>query len=208
MISTDIKGTIVCWKDNEVKKKSYDFHNYINTITEVKESQQQIAILSLIEEKIKFYDLRYSTLVCIETICDIKGSGFKNNMLKLNENYLAVAGSYIYIINLNLLIITNRINCMYANVTISNFNFNEIGYFFVSQSLTNLWVNDFEKGTLGYYKININNGVLYEYNTLVKLASKSKCHDHFISSIKQIDSKTIVTGSYDGKIKFWNLKEI
>ena len=72
MISTDIKGTIVCWKNNEVKKKSYDFHNYINTITEVRESQQQIAILSFIEEKIKFYDLRYSTLDCIETIPDLK----------------------------------------------------------------------------------------------------------------------------------------
>ena len=49
--------------------------------------------------------------------------------------------------------------------------------------------------------------IFHEYNTLVKLASKSKCHDDYITSIKQIDSKTIVTGSYDGKIKFWNLKE-
>ena len=202
MISTDIKGTIVCWKNNEVKKKSYDFHNYINTITEVRESQQQIAILSFKEEKIKFYDLRYSTLDCIETIPDIKGSGHKYNMLKLNNNILAVAGTYIYIIELNTLILTNRINCIFANITISNFLFNQIGYFFVSQS------NDFEKGTLGYYCYNINNWVLLEYNTLVKLASKSKCHDDFITSIKQIDSKTIVTGSYDGKIKFWNLKEL
>ena len=123
-------------------------------------------------------------------------------MLKLNDNILAVAGTYIYIIELNTLILTNRINCIFANITISNFLFNQIGYFFVSQS------NDFEKGTLGYYCYNINNWVLLEYNTLVKLASKSKCHDDFINSIKQIDSKTIVTGSYDGKIKFWNLKEL
>ena len=40
------------------------------------------------------------------------------------------------------------------------------------------------------------------------MASKPKCHNHFISAIKQIDSQTIVTGSFDGKIKFWIVKDI
>ena len=100
------------------------------------------------------------------------------------------------------------INCIYANDSISSFHFNNRGFFFVSQALTDLWFDDLDKGTLGYYQYNFKNEIIPDKNTLVKLASKSKCHDKFISSIKQIDSETIVTGSFDGKIKFWNLKEI
>ena len=129
-------------------------------------------------------------------------------MLKLNENILAVSGTYIYIIDLNTLILTNKINCLYANDSISNFHFNNKGYFFVSQALTHLWTDDLEKGTLGYYQYNYDNELFPDENTLVKLASKNKCHDHYITSIKQIDSKTIVTGGYDGKIKFWIIKEL
>ena len=208
MVSADIKGNIVVWSDNKIKKKGNDFNDLINTITEVDEGRQRIAILSFRKEQIKFYDLRTSYLFCIETICNIKGSGLKNNMLKLNSNILAVSGTYIYIIDLNSLIITNMINCIYANDSISSFHFNNRGFFFVSQALTGLWFDDLDKGTLGYYQYNFKNEIIPDKNTLVKLASKSKCHDHFISSIKQIDSETIVTGSFDGKIKFWNLKEI
>ena len=208
MVSADTKGNIVVWSDNKLKKKGNDFNDLINTITEVDENRQRIAILSFREEQIKFYDLRTSYLFCIETICNIKGSGFKNNMLKLNNNILAVSGTYIYIIDLNSLIVTNMINCIYANDSISSFHFNNRGFFFVSQALTDLWFDDLDKGTLGYYQYNFKNEIIPDKNTLVKLASKSKCHDHFISSIKQIDSETIVTGSFDGKIKFWNLKEI
>ena len=208
MVSADKKGNIVVWSDNKLKKKGNDFNDLINTITEVDENRQRIAILSFREEQIKFYDLRTSYLFCIETICNIKGSGLKNNMLKLNSNILAVSGTYIYIIDLNSLIVTNMINCIYANDSISSFHFNNRGFFFVSQALTDLWFDDLDKGTLGYYQYNFKNEIIPDKNTLVKLASKSKCHDNFISSIKQIDSETIVTGSYDGKIKFWNLKEI
>ena len=206
MLSADNTGLIVCWEDNEVKKKINDFHNKIDTITVVHEGKQLIAILCFKEKKIRFYDLRYTNLLCLEYIDDILGSGFKNNMLILNENILAVAGTYIYIIDLNSLIVTNRINCAFANDSISNFHSN--GYFFVSQALTNLFNNELEKGTLGYYKYNFNNNLIPDRNTLVKLASKSKCHDNFITSIKKIDSETILTGSYDGKIKFWILKKI
>ena len=208
MVSADTKGNIVVWSDNKLKKKGNDFNDLINTITEVDENRQRIAILSFREEQIKFYDLRTSYLFCIETICNIKGSGFKNNMLKLNNNILAVSGTFIYIIDLNSLIVTNMIYCFYANDSISSFHFNKRGFFFVSQALTNLWFDDLDKGTLGYYQYNFKNEIFPDKNTLVKLASKSKCHDKFISSIKQIDSETIVTGSFDGKIKFWNLKEI
>ena len=76
------------------------------------------------------------------------------------------------------------------------------------QALTHLWTDDLEKGTLGYYQYNYNNELYPDENSIVKLASKNKCHEHYITSIKQIDSKKFVTGSYDGKIKFWNLKDI
>ena len=180
----------------------------INTIRETKESTQGIAILSFIEETVRFYELRYSSLVSIETIKNIKGSGWKNNMLKLSENILAISGTYIYIIDLNSLSLTNIINCLYANDSISDFHFNNRGYFFVSQALTHLWTDELEKGTLGYYQYNYNSELFINENTLVKLASKNKCHDSYITSIKQIDSKTIVTGGYDGKIKFWILKDL
>ena len=208
MVSSDIKGNVICWENNKVKKRSYDFDNYINTITEVNNKLQHIVILCFKETKIKFYDLRYSTLECIATINDILGSGFKNNMLKLNDNILAVSGTYIYIIDLNALIVTNKINCIFANNSISNFHFNKNGYFFVSQALTNLCNSEFEKGILGYYQYNFKNKIIPDDNSLVKLASKHKCHDNYITSIKQIDSKTIVTGGFDGKIKFWIIKEI
>ena len=208
LVSSDIEGNIIVWKDNEIKKRGNDFHSYINTISETKNNTQGIAILSFKKELIKFYDLRYSTLECIETIGNIKGSGLKNNMLKLNENILAVSGTYIYIIDLNALIVTNMINCVYANDSISNFQFNDKGFFFVSQALTHLWTDELEKGILAYYQYNFNDPIYPDVNTLVKLASKPNSHDHFITSIKQLDSKTIVTGGFDGKIKFWVLREI
>ena len=208
LVSSDVEGNIFVWKNNEIKKTGNVFHSCINTITETKENTQGIAILSFKEELIKFYDLRYSTLECIETITNIKGSGLKNNMIRLNENILAVAGTYIYIIDLNSLIVTNMINCLYANDSISNFHFNEKGYIFVSQSLIHSWTDEYEKGVLGYYQYNFKDPVYPDVNTLVKLASKPNSHEHFICSIKQIDSNTIVTGGLDGKIKFWVLKDL
>ena len=204
-VSADEKGNVVVWKDNIKNKFANDFGVKINTICLI---GNKAAVLCFNLEMVKFYDLRYSYLECIETIKDIKGSGLKNNMLKLNDNILAVSGTYIYIIDLNALIVANKINCFFANDSISTFHFNNEGYFFVSQAITHLWNNDVEKGILSYYQYNFENRIFPEYNTLVKLASKAKCHDHFISSIQQIDSETIVTGSYDGKIKFWNIKEI
>ena len=208
LVSSDIEGNIFVWKNNEIKKTGNDFHSYINTITETKENTQGIAILSFKEELIKFYDLRYSTLECLETIPNIKGSGLKNNMLRLNENILAVAGTYIYIIDLNSLIVTNMINCCYANESISTFHFNNKGYFFVSQSLNHTWTDEYEKGILGFYQYNFKDPLYPDVNTLVKLASKANGHDDCITAIKQIDSETIATGGMDGKIKFWNLNEI
>jgi len=208
LVSSDIEGNIFVWKNNEIKKTGNDFHSYINTITETKENTQGIAILSFKEELIKFYDLRYSTLECLETIPNIKGSGLKNNMLRLNENILAVAGTYIYIIDLNSLIVTNMINCCYANESISTFHFNNKGYFFVSQSLNHTWTDEYEKGILGFYQYNFKDPLYPDVNTLVKLASKTNGHDDCITAIKQIDSETIATGGMDGKIKFWNLNEI
>ena len=32
-------------------------------------------------------------------------------------------------------------------------------------------------------------------------------HDNFIVSIRNINDYTFVSGSFDGKIKFWNLKK-
>ena len=209
LVSADQQGNIFVWKDLEVKKTINDFHHHINTITETKISTQGVAILSFNEEVIKFYDLRYSNLECIETISGIKGSGIKNNMLKLNENILAVAGTYIYIIDLRYLQVINQIYCFYANDSISSFHFNNKGFFFVSQALTNDYNDDdLDKGILGYYQYCFDDKDYPEYNRLFKLASKIKCHEHFIYTIKKIDSETIVTGSYDGKMKFWNLKKI
>ena len=208
LVSADQQGNIFVWKDYMIKKTINDFHYHINTITETKSFTQGVAILSFNEEVIKFYDLRYSNLECIETISGIKGSGIKNNMLKLNENILAVAGTYIYIIDLNALIITNMVNCVYTNSCISNFHFNEKGYFFVSQAQNYSWTEESEKGILAYYKYNYIDPIYPDANTMIKLASKPFSHDDFICSIKQVDAKTILTGGYDGKIKFWVLKEI
>ena len=208
LVSSDVEGNIFVWKNNEIKKTGNCFHSCINTITETKENTQGIAILNFQEEIIKFYDLRYSTLECLETITNIKGSGRKNNMLRLNENILAVAGTYIYIIDLNSLIVTNMINCLYANESISTFHFNDKGYFFVSQALNHAWTDEYEKGILGYYQYNFKDPLYPDNNTLVKLASMPNSHGDFITSIKQIDSNTIATGGLDGKIKFWVLKDI
>ena len=208
LVSSDVEGNIFVWKDDIIKKTGNCFHSCINTITETKENTQGIAILSFKEELIKFYDLRYSTLECLETITNIKGSGRKNNMLRLNENILAVAGTFIYIIDLNSLIVTNMINCLYANESISTFHFNNKGYFFVSQALNHTWIDEYEKGVLGYYQYNFKDPLYPDNNTLVKLASMPNGHDDFITAIKQVDSETIATGGLDGKIKFWNLKEL
>ena len=210
LVSADIKGDIIVWEKNKVKKRINDFINRINTITEINAKLQTIAILSFNQEQIKFYDLRYSYLQPIATIEDIKGSGLQNNMLKLNKNILAVAGTYLYIIDINSYIITNRINCVYANDCIStSLTIDDgKGFFFVSQALTNVWFNEVEKGTLGYYEYDFIDEVIPDKNPLIKVASKNHCHDLFISSIKKIDSDTFVTGAYDGKIKFWRLKSI
>ena len=210
LVSADIKGDIIVWENNKPKKRINDFNNRINTITEINAKLQTIAILSFNQEQIKFYDLRYSSLQPIETIEDIKGSGLQNNMLKLNKNILAVAGTYLYIIDINSYIVTNKINCVYANDCISTSLtvIDDKGFFFVSQALTNVWFNEIEKGTLGYYEYDFIDDIIPDKNPLIKIASKNHCHELFISSIKKIDSDTIVTGAYDGKIKFWRLKPI
>ena len=209
LISTDMEGNIKVWEDNKYKKSINDFLKRINTITKIN-SLIQIAILSFNEELIKFYDLRYTSLQPIATITNIQGSGYKNNMLKLNKNILAVSGSYIYIIDTNSFIIANIINCFYSNVCISNSLslIGKKGYFFVGQTLTNKLDDELEKGTIGYYEYNFNNPLIPDKNTLIKIASKNHCHELFINSIRSIGKDTFVTGSDDGKIKFWKLKNI
>ena len=82
------------------------------------------------------------------------------------------------------------------------------GYFFVGQTMTNKLDDDREKGTIGYYEYNFNDSLIQEKNTLIKMASQNRCHELFINSIRTIYNDTFVTGSDDGKIKFWKLKSI
>ena len=154
LISADIKGKINVWKDNKIKKTINDFYRKINTICEINEPLQRIAILSLYSEEVKFYDLRYSQMQPLASIHDIKGSGLQNNMLKLNNNILAISGTYIYIIDINSFLLTNKINCVFANDTISTTLTidNNKGYFFVGQALADCFFDAVEKGTIGYYE--------------------------------------------------------
>ena len=213
LISADINGKIIVWNDFKVYKTINDFKKRINTISEINEMQQKIAILSFYSETVKFYDLRYSEMKPLTSISNIKGSGFQNNMLKLNNNILAIAGSYIYIIDLNSFIVTNTISCVFANDAISTSLILEDdesvkGFFFVGQALTNSFTDDKEKGTIGYYEYDFNNRVIPDDNPLYKIGSKVHAHDHFITSIRSINFETFVTGSMDGKIKFWKIVEI
>ena len=210
LITTDVEGNIKVWEDNKYKKSINDFLKRINTLTEIN-NLGQIAILSFNEELIKFYDLRYASLQPIATINYIKGSGYKNNMLKLNKNILVISGSYIYIVDTNSFVIANIINCFYSNVCISNSLSLTKGkvYFFVGQTMTNKFDDNLEKGTIGYYEYDFNNPLIPDKNPLIKIASKNGCHELFINSIRtNIDNDTFVTGSDDGKIKFWKLKSI
>ena len=209
LVSADKEGNIKIWENYKITKSINDFNKKINTITEICEKRQRLAILSFSEEKVKFYDLRYNNLIPLATISDIMGSGFQNNMLKFNPNILAIAGTYMYIIDINSFIITNKIHCMYANDSIS-LSLNIIdnkGYFFVGQAKTNKWNDDLEKGTIGYYEYDFNNLIIPDDNYLIKKASKNGCHKSFITSIRTINN-IIVTGAYDGKIKFWKLNDI
>ena len=210
LLSADEKGTIRVWKNNEYKKCINDFHTRINTISEINEGQQRIAILSFNEERVRLYDLRYTELYPLGSIYDIKGSGLQNNMLKLNNNMLAIAGTYMYIIDINSFMITNIIYCFYANDCISTSLslIENTGFFFVGQAITNIWDDDLEKGTIGYYEYIFENPIIPDKNPLIKIASKNHCHESFISSIRKIGYDTIVSGAYDGKIKFWKIKNL
>ena len=209
LVSADIEGRIIVWKDYQNYKRINDFNKKINTVYEINKAQQRIAILSFNSQEVKFYDLRYPDIKPLATIGNIMGSGLQNNMLKLNSNILAIAGTYIYIIDINCFMLTNKINCVYANDCISSLICKENkAYFFVSQALTNVWLNDVEKGIIGYYEYDFINNVIPDYNPLTKIGSKIHCHDLFISSIRNISNDIIVTGSFDGKIKFWKLVKI
>ena len=214
LISADINGKIIVWNDFKVYKTINDFKKRINTISEINEKQQRIAILSFHSETVKFYDLRYSVMQPLSSISNISGSGLQNNMLKLNKNILAIAGSYIYIIDLNSFVVTNTIYCIFINATISTTSLilegdkSVKGLFFVGQALTNSFTDDKEKGTIGYYEYDFNNRVIPDDNPLYKIGSKVHAHDHFITSIRSINFETFVTGSMDGKIKFWKIVEI
>ena len=213
LISADVNGKIIVWKDFKVYKTINDFKKRINTISEINEGQQRIAILSFHSETVKFYDLRYSEMEPLTSISNIKGSGFQNNMLKLNNNILAIAGTYIYIIDLNSFMLTNTINCVFANDTISTSlvlkdDKSHKGFFFIGQALTNSETDENEKGTIGYYEYDFNNPVIPDNNPLYKIGSKVHAHDNFITSIRSINFETFVTGSKDGKIKFWKLVKI
>ena len=208
LLSADISGKVVVWKDNEVKKLINDFLKKINTISVINEEKQRIAILSFNSQEVKFYDLRYTKMEPLAKIGNIIGSGFQNNMLKLNSNILAIAGTYIYIIDINSFLLTNIINCSFANDSISTsltYRDNK-GYFFVSQALTNQFNNNIEKGTIGYYEYEFVSDIIPDRNPLTKVGSEMSAHNNFITSIKFINSDTLVSGSYDGKIKFWSLE--
>jgi WD40 repeat protein len=213
LISADVNGKIIVWKDFKVYKTINDFKKRINTISEINEGQQRIAILSFHSETVKFYDLRYSEMEPLTSISNIKGSGCQNNMLKLNNNILAIAGTYIYIIDLNTFMVTNTINCVFANDTISTSlvlkdDKSHKGFFFIGQALTSSETDENEKGTIGYYEYDFNNPVIPDNNPLYKIGSKVHAHDNFITSIRSINFETFVTGSMDGKIKFWKIVEI
>ena len=210
LISADIEGNIKIWKDNEFQKSINDFHKRINTITEINERQQRIAILSFNEEKVKFYDLKFSFLKPLSTIDNIKGSGFQNNMVKLNDNLLAISGSYMYIVDTTSFTVINSIYCFYANDCISAplSLIDNKGYFFVGQAMTNKFDDYLEKGTIGYYEYEFKDDSNPDENPLIKIASKNLCHNSYITCIKSIDEDSLVTGSYDGKIKFWKIKDI
>ena len=210
LISADIGGNILVWKDNKVLKSINDFKKRINTISEIDEKRQRIAILSFNEEQIKFYELKYTCLEPMATVSEIKGSGFQNNMIKLNQNMLAIAGTYLYIVDTNSFVITNVINCIYANdcISISLSMKQNKGYYFVGQAMTNKWDDNLEKGTIGFYEYIFNNFDEPDDNPIIKVASKNHCHDSFITSIRRIDDDTVVSGAYDGKIKLWKIKDI
>ena len=210
LISADIEGNIKIWKDNEFQKSINDFHKRINTITEINERQQRIAILSFNEEKVKFYDLKFSFLKPLSTIDNIKGSGFQNNMVKLNDNLLAISGTYMYIVDTTSFTVINSIYCFYANDCISAplSLIGNKGYFFVGQAMTNKFDDYLEKGTIGYYEYEFIDDSDPDENPLIKIASKNLCHNSYITCLKSIDEDSLVTGSYDGKIKFWKIKDI
>ena len=144
------------------------------------------------------------------TVSEIKGSGFTNNMIKLNRNMLAIAGTYLYIVDTNSFILVNKINCIYANdcISISLSMKQNKGYYFVGQAMTNQWNDNLEKGTIGYYEYIFNNFDEPDDNHLIKVASINHCHDSFITSIRRIDDDTIVSIACDGKIKFLKIKDI
>ena len=210
LVSADINGNIVVWKDNKIKKTINDFHKRINTISEINENQQRIAILSFDSQQVKFYDLRYPEMEPLATIENISGSGLQNNMLRLNQNMLAISGTYIYIIDINSFLLIYSINCIFANDSITT-SLKLVGnkaYFFVSQAMTNNYLDEIEKGTIGYYEYEFINTLIPDYNTLLKIGEKTNCHDSFITSIRVINSDTFVSASLDGKIKFCKLKKI
>ena len=209
LLSADIKGNIKIWDNLQIKNTINDFNKQISTITEICEKRQRLAILSFYEEQVKFYDLSYTSLKPLATISDIKGSGFQNNMLQLSQNIIAIAGTFIYIIDIDSFILTNKFYCIYANDSISMplSLIDNKAYFFVGQAMTDKWDDDLEKGTIGYYEYEFKNETYPESNPLIKKAERSTCHHSFILSIRTIGD-TFVTGSYDGKIKFWKLKDI
>ena len=209
LISSDKSGEILVWNDDEKLKKRFNvFNANISNIYEINQKEQQIAVFSYDRKAIKFIDLRYEDILVLETIENIYGSGIKNNMVKLNEYNLAIVGTYIYIINLPILSLTNIIYTYYSNFLICDFklNYNKNIYFIISQSLANSIGEEQDKGTLGLYKYTINDELLSEQNELDKIISQEKCHAQFIISVLQIDENNIVTGCSDGTFKIWKVK--
>ena len=209
LISSDKSGEILVWNDDEKLKKRFNvFNANISNIYELNEKEQQISVFSYDRKALKFIDLRYEDIFVLETIENIYGSGIKNNMVKLNEYNLAIVGTYIYIINLPILSLTNIIYTYYSNFLICDYKlkYNKNIYFIISQSLANNIDEEQDKGTLGLYKYTINDELLSEQNELDKIISQEKCHTQFIISVLQIDENNIVTGCSDGTFKIWKVK--
>jgi WD40 repeat protein len=180
--SCSLDKTIRVWnKETKQTISNYDIGENVWTLLE-----NENKILFIPEDKDGLFLIDYSIGNIEKKINEKINCTGTNGIYKINNNLIALASlTSVYVVDIKKYIIKNIMK--FENET----------YFWCVYLLS-----DGSLVSSGYYP----NIIQWDINTNQLISKNMSIHNDSLPSIVEIENNILITGSYDGKIKFWKLK--